>query len=395
MSDASPFVCSPKSRPIYLDHHATTPVDPRVYEEMRPYLESHFGNPASKTHEYGWQAEAAVTIARERVAGLIHAARQDIIWTSGTTESIHVALLGAAREKKRGHIISCVTEHRSVLGALSLLREEGFEVTLLPVDGDGRLDPEDVRRALRPETILISMTAANHEIGTLPPLADIGKIAKESGAIFHVDAAQACGKIPLNVAALGIDLMSLSSHKIYGPKGAGALYVRSRGPHVRLKPLFRGGGQEKDLRPGTLPVADIVGMGKAYEIAANEMNADTVRIRSLRDRLKNGLEQRLPDLQWNGTFDARLPGNLNVSFRGVRADALMGALKSIAVSSGSACASGEGGGVEPSSVILALGGGEDRALSSIRFGLGRFTTEEEITTAIDEISKAVETLRRR
>jgi cysteine desulfurase len=374
--------------PIYLDHHATTPVDVRVLESMLPFLTEHFGNPASKTHAFGWRAEEAVEMARERVARLIRADPKEIVWTSGTTESNNLALTGAAlaNREKGDHIVSCATEHRSVLEVLRALEAKGFRTTVLPVDGNGRVDPDDVRRAVTDKTILISIMAANHEIGTIHPLVEIGKIAKEKGVLFHVDAAQACGKIPVDVNAMGIDLLSMSAHKVYGPKGVGALWVRAREPHVRIEPLFYGGGQQKGLRPGTLPVPSIAGMGRSFEIAAEEMESESEKLVSLRERLRRGLMEQVPGVILNGHPAERLPGNLNLSFPGHRSDALIPKIRDVAVSSGSACASET---AEPSYVIRALGGPPERALSSLRFGLGRFTTEEEIDFAVERVADAV------
>ncbi len=381
-------------RPIYLDHHATTPLDPRVLEAMRPYLTSEFGNAASSTHEYGWKAEAAVEAARKKVAGLIGAARpKEILWTSGTTESNNLAILGAARASaaKGRHVITSVIEHRSVLEPCQHLETRGFRVTYLPVDAQGLVDEAALERSITPETILISIMAANNEIGVLQPIAGIGRIAKKSGVLFHVDAAQACGKIPIDVEAMGIDLLSMSAHKVYGPKGVGALYVRERNPNVRLEPLMYGGGQERRLRPGTLAVPNIVGMGRCYEIAGQEMETEAIRLTALRERLQSGLQSSIPGIVVNGHPTRRLPGNLNVSFSGIRSDALIPKIRDVALSSGSACASSET--AKPSYVIQALGGEADRALSSIRFGMGRFNTDEEIDIVIDRIAEAVPSLR--
>jgi cysteine desulfurase len=375
--------------PIYLDNHATTPVDPRVLEAMRPFFSEHFGNAASKTHVFGWRAEEAVNVARAQVAVLLRAADpKEIVWTSGTTESINLALIGAsdANRSKGDHIVSCVTEHRAALDTLRFLETRGFRVTLLPVDASGRVDPSDVDRAIEDKTILLSFMAANNEIGTLHPIAEIGRIAKEKGVLFHVDAAQACGKIPMDVQTMGIDLLSASAHKAYGPKGIGVLYIRSRHPHVRIEPILHGGGQERGLRPGTLAVPNIVGMGRAFEIAEAERVTESARLLGLRERLKKGLMERVPKAILNGHPTERLAGNLNLSFLGLRSDALIPRVRDVALSSGSACASFET--AEPSYVIRALGGPEGRALSSIRFGIGRFNTEEEIDFAIEQIAEA-------
>lgn len=381
--------------PIYLDNNATTPVDPRVFEAMRPYFCEIFGNPASGAHSFGWQAEEAVHQARRSVAELIHASEREIVWTSGTTESINTALLGVAASyrEKGNRIITCVTEHKAVLETARYLERNGFQVTTLPVDESGYLDPEDVRRAISDKTILISLLAANNEIGVLHPLVEIGRIAKEKGVLFHVDAAQACGKIPIDVETTGIDLLSMSAHKVYGPKGIGALYIRSRNPHVRLEPLIHGGGQERGMRGGTLAVPNIVGMGAAFEIAGKEMREETERVKTLRDRLYKGLREGSDGVFLNGPLlqkEARLSGNLNVSFPPLKAGDLMAKVSEIAVSSGSACASGS---LEPSYVLMALGSGEARARSSIRFGIGRFNTEEEIDFTIQKIVETVRYLR--
>ncbi|HSA59240.1 MAG TPA: aminotransferase class V-fold PLP-dependent enzyme [bacterium] len=375
--------------PIYLDHHATTPVDPRVFEAMVPFLTEHFGNPSSKTHAFGWRAEEVVTLAREQVARLIHAEAREVIWTSGTTESNNWALRGVAmaHQKRGNHIITAATEHRSVLEVVRALENLGFQPTVLPVDGNGIVDPGQVRQAITGKTILISIMAANHEIGTIHPVAAIGEIAKEKGVLFHVDAAQACGKIPVDVEAMGIDLLSMSAHKVYGPKGVGALWIRAREPHVRIEPLFYGGGQERGLRPGTLAVPAIVGMGRAFEIAGMEMESESKRLVLLREHLRKGLMDRIPNVILNGHPTDRLPGNLNLSFLGRRSDALIPKIRDVAVSSGSACASSET--AKPSYVIEALGGPSERALSSLRFGLGRSTTEEEIDFAIERVVEAV------
>lgn len=378
--------------PIYLDNHATTPCDPRVFEAMRPYFCEIFGNPASGTHSFGWKAEEAVCLAREQVAQLIHAEPREIVWTSGTTESINLALVGAATLREKGaHLITAVTEHRASLDTARFLESQGFQVTYLAVDETGRVDPAAVAKAITPKTFLISIMAANNEIGAISPTAEIGRIAKKHGVLFHVDAAQACGKIPVDVQAMGIDLLSMSAHKVYGPKGIGALSVRSRAPRVRLNPLFHGGGQERGLRAGTLAVPNIVGMGKAFEIAATEMREESNRLLRLRQKLYDGIVKNLDGVSLNGGWNNRLPGNLNLSFDRIRSETLLMELRDIAVSSGSACASGSG---EPSYVIRALGAGDERAKSSIRFGIGRFNTEEEIDWVIREVVDAVKKLRR-
>lgn len=379
--------------PVYMDNHATTRTDPRVVEAMLPFFTEKYGNPASRTHVFGWEAEEAVKQARQAVAALIGAGPREIIFTSGATESNNLALKGVAwAYRERGnHIVSVVTEHPSVLDPLKRLQHEGFRVTLLPVDRDGLISSDQIADALTPQTILVSVMAANNEIGVLQPLEAIGKVCKERGVLFHTDATQAVGKIPLDVEALGVDLLSLSAHKFYGPKGVGALYVRKRNPYVRLMPLLDGGGHEQGLRSGTLPTPLIVGLGRACEIAQAEMHDEAERVRSLRDRLWQGLSSRLDEVILNGHPIRRLTGNLNVSFRYIRADALLVSVRNLAVSSGSACTSAE---VRPSHVLLALGLEEDLAHASVRFGIGRFNTEEEVDWAIEYVAEAVTKLRR-
>lgn len=378
--------------PIYLDYHATTPVDPRVLQVMQPYFTEIFGNAASGTHPFGWKAEAAVKRAREQVAQLIHAEDSEIIWTSGTTESINMAMVGVmlAYQQKGNHLITCVTEHRSVLDTARYLERNGCEVTYLPVNSQGFVEPDAIRKAIRPKTILISIMSANNEIGTIHPIVEIGQIAKEKGVLFHVDGAQACGKIPVDVQEMQIDLLSLSAHKVYGPKGVGALYIRKKTPRVTIEPIIHGGTQEGGLRAGTLAVPNIVGMGEAFEIAGRERAVEAERLKGLRTRLHQGLTERLKGLHLNGDPTQRLPGNLNLSFEAVRSNDLMTELREIAVSSGAACASGS---LEPSYVIRALGVGDERGRTSIRFGLGRFTTEEEIDYTIKRIAEAVQKIR--
>lgn len=387
--------------PIYLDYHATTPVDPRVFDAMKPYFSKEFGNPASGTHVFGWQAEEAVKISAEQVASLIHAQPKEIFWTSGTTESINLALKGVVNFERPQHMISCVTEHKAALETLKYLESCGVQVTYLPVDTEGLVDPDRVRQAIQKETVLISIMFANNEIGTIHPIAEIGKIAKEAGVIFHVDAAQACGKISVDVEALGIDLLSMSAHKVYGPKGIGALYVRSRHPHVNLTPQIHGGGHQGGMRGGTLAVQNIVGMGKSFEIAGQEMEGEAKWLIHLREKLWKGLCRGEPlcspskgrrtglPLQINGHPTKRLPGNLNVSFSGIKASDLISQVREIALSSGSACTSGSH---EPSYVLKALGINDELARGSIRFGLGRWTTEEEIDYVIEKMNVAVKKL---
>jgi cysteine desulfurase len=376
--------------PIYLDHHATTPLDPRVFEAMRPFFMEDFGNAASRQHVFGWRAEAAVERAREQVARGLGAEAKEIIFTSGATEGNNMVLWGVAesyREQGR-HLITAATEHRAVLDPLKNLQSRGFEVTVLPVDRHGWVDPEQVRAAIRPDTILISLMAANNEIGTLHPIAEIGKIAKQRGVLFHSDAVQAMGKIPLDVEALGLDLATLSGHKCYGPKGIGALYLRRKDPRVRLTPLMFGGGHERGLRSGTLNVPGIIGLGAAVELAVREMPEESPRLKSLRDRLQQGLQAGLDGVSLNGHPTQRLPHNLNLSFAGVRSEALMMEMKEVAVSAGSACTSAQ---PEPSHVLRAIGLDPALAKGSIRFGLGRANTEAQIDYVIQ---KTVETVRR-
>lgn len=378
--------------PIYLDNNSTTRCDPRVVEAMLPFFTERYGNAASRTHGFGQVAEAAVEAARAQVAALIGAAPREVVFTSGATESDNLALKGVARmcRPTGNHLITVQTEHKAVLDPCKRLQGEGFDVTYLPVDRDGRVTPEQVAAALTERTVLVSVMAANNEVGTLQPIRDIGRLCKERGVLLHTDAAQAAGKISLNVEDLGVDLLSLSAHKLYGPKGVGALYVRSRGPHVRLEPLFDGGGHERGMRSGTLPVPLLVGFGAACALAQEEMPAEAKRLRRLCERLRAGIQGRLTETFLNGHPTERLPGNLNLSFAHVQGEALMMAMRNVAVSSGSACTSAS---VEPSYVLRALGIHDDLAHSSIRFGLGRFTTDEEVEYALDEVTRHVERLR--
>jgi len=380
------------TRGIYLDGHATTRPDPRVVAAMRPYLEDDFGNASSKTHPYGWRAEEAVTRARAQVARLIQADAKEILFTSGATESNNLAILGGLRghAEQGDHLITAATEHPSVLDVARMAAEQGAEVTILPVDGRGRVDPAAVAAAMTPRTVMVSIMAANNEVGTLGPLAEIGAICKERGVLFHTDAAQAIGKIPIDVQAAGIDLLSISAHKIHGPKGVGALYVRRKNPRVALRPLLAGGGQERGIRPGTLNVPGIVGLGTALEIARNEMTVESKRLAALRDRLQQGFQARLADIVVNGDEERRLPNNLNVSFAYVEGEALLLALDGVAVSSGSACTSEKR---EPSHVLKAMGVSDTMAQTSLRFGLGRFNTEQEIDAVIERVAQAVARLR--
>jgi len=379
--------------PIYMDNHATTPMDKRVLDAMLPYFMDKFGNAASRNHSFGWAAEEAVDKARGQIAALINAKSKEIIFTSGATESDNLAIKGVVEfyKDKGNHIITCVTEHKAVLDSCKALERAGkATVTYLPVDKYGMVDPEDVRRAITDKTVLISIMSANNEIGTLHPIAEIGKIAKEKGVIFHCDATQGVGKMPLDVEKAGIDLLSASAHKIYGPKGVGILYVRSKGPRVRLTPIIDGGGHERGLRSGTLNVTGIVGFGAACEVAGQEMGEEIHRLHSLRDKLQAGIFERLDEVYLNGHPTERLPGNLNLSFAYVEGESLLMGMKDIAVSSGSACTSAT---LEPSYVIRALGTEEELAHSSIRFGLGRFNTEEEVDFVAQRVTDEVQRLR--
>lgn len=361
--------------PIYLDYSATTPVDPRVAEKMIPYLVEKFGNPASRSHSFGWEAEAAVEAARDQVAALVNADPKEIIWTSGATESDNLAIKGAAYfyAGKGKHLITVKTEHKAVLDTCRELERQGFEVTYLDVQENGLIDLEALKAAIRPDTILISVMFVNNEIGVIQPVAEIGEICREKGIVFHVDAAQATGKIEIDLATLKVDLMSFSAHKTYGPKGIGALYVR-RKPRVRLEAQMHGGGHERGFRSGTLPTHQIVGMGEAFRIAREEMVEENKRIGALRDRLFKGLSE-IEAVYVNGDLEQRVPHNLNISFAYVEGESMLMAVKDLAVSSGSACTSAS---LEPSYVLRALGRNDELAHSSIRFTLGRFTTEEEI-----------------
>jgi cysteine desulfurase len=379
--------------PVYLDFHATTPVDPRVLEAMLPYFTEHFGNPASRQHAYGWDAQKAVDAARSQVAALIGASAQEIVFTSGATESNNLAIKGAAHAlRDRGdHIITVLTEHKSVLDSCKRLEREGCRVTRLGVNAEGFLDLAELRAAITDRTVLISVMAANNEIGVLQPLAEIGAIAQQHGILFHSDAAQAAGKVPIDVSSMNIDLLSLTGHKCYGPKGAGALYVRRRKPKLPLSCQIDGGGHENGLRSGTLNVPGIVGLGRAAEICRLEMPAESVRLAGLRDRLLAGLQRELGDVRLNGPAGPRrLPHNLHVSFDDVEGEALVMALGDVAVSAGSACSSGSHA---PSHVLQAIGAVGDRAGASIRFGLGRPTKDADIDFAIERVSAVVGALR--
>src|SRR5438128_5378992 len=378
--------------PIYMDNHATTPVDPRVIETMLPYFTDKFGNAASRNHPFGWAGEEAVENARTQVASLIGATPKEIIFTSGATESDNLMIKGVAEmyREKGNHIITQAIEHKAVLDTCKRLEKDGFEVTYLPVQRDGRVDPEDVRKAITPKTILITIMYANNEIGVINPIAEIGKIAKERGIFFAVDGVQAVGKIPVDVQTDNIDLLAISAHKIYGPKGVGALYVRRRNPRVQLSAIIDAGGHERGMRSGTLNVPGIVGLGAACEIAQKEMTEEAARLRKLRDRLKAGLEAKLDEVFINGSMEHRLPHNLNMSFAYVEGESLLMGINDIAVSSGSACTSAT---LEPSYVLKALGVGEDLAHTSIRFGLGRFNTEEEVDYVAGRVIEVVRRLR--
>ena len=378
--------------PIYFDNHATTQVDPRVVQAMLPYFTEKFGNAASRNHPFGWAGEEAVENARAQVASLIGATPKEIIFTSGATESDNLMIKGVAEmyREKGNHIITQAIEHKAVLDTCKRLEKDGFEVTYLPVGKDGRVNPEDVRKAITPKTILVTIMYANNEIGIINPVQEIGKIAKEHGVFFASDGVQAVGKIPVDVQKDNIDLLAISAHKIYGPKGVGALYVRRRNPRVQLAAIIDGGGHERGMRSGTLNVPGIVGLGAACEIAQKEMAQESVRLAKLRDRLKAGLEAKLDEVFVNGSLEHRLPNNLNMSFAYVEGESLLMGINDIAVSSGSACTSAT---LEPSYVLKALGVGEDLAHTSIRFGLGRFNTEEEVDYVTDKMVTVVTKLR--
>ena len=377
--------------PIYMDNHATTRVDPRVVEAMLPFFTETYGNAASRSHSYGWDAEKAIDLAREQVAATIGASGREIVWTSGATESDNLAIKGAAEfYKDRGrHIVTSAIEHKAVLDSCKRLERDGFEVTYLPVSTDGRVSAESVRAAMTDKTILVSIMLANNEIGTVNPVEEIGAVVKERGALFHIDAVQGTGKIPFDVERAKADLVSLTAHKMYGPKGIGALYVR-RKPRVRLTALLDGGGHERGMRSGTLNVPGIVGFGKAAEIAIAEMADESMRVLGMRERLRKGIQARVTDTFVNGSLEHRLPGNLNISFAYVEGEAMLMALKDVAVSSGSACTSAS---LEPSYVLRALGVEEEMAHTSIRFGLGRFNTDEEVDYVIDLVARKVDKLR--
>jgi cysteine desulfurase len=378
-----------KQLPIYLDHHATTPLDPRVLDAMLPYFREDFGNSSSASHVYGWRAEAAVEAAREQLANAIGAADpREIVFTSGTTESDNLALIGVARANRdrRDHLVTTRIEHPAVLDAARSLERDGFRVTYLPVDVDGLVDPADVAAAIEERTALVSVMAANSEIGTLQPLEEIGRVCREREVPLHTDAAQAVGKVPLDVEHLGVDLLSMCAHKLYGPKGIGALYLRSRRPRLRIEPLLHGGGHERGLRSGTLPVPLIVGFARAVNLCLEERDEEAARLTALRRRLWDGLCAELDAVVLNGHSEHRLPGNLNVSFEGVDADRLLVALPGVALSTGSACASAS---AEPSHVLTALGIPGARIRAALRFGLGRSTSAGEIDSVVGQVVAAV------
>jgi cysteine desulfurase len=378
--------------PIYMDNHATTQMDPRVLEAMMPYFTDIFGNAASRNHEFGWEAEKAVDKAREQIAALIGATPKEIVFTSGATESNNLAIKGIAEmySERGNHIITQAIEHKAVLDTCKRLEKDGVRVTYLPVKTDGRIDLDQLRDAITDKTILISIMYANNEIGAIQPMKEISQIAKEKGVLFHTDAVQAVGKIPVNVIADGIDVMSMTAHKLYGPKGVGALYVRRRNPRVQITAQMDGGGHERGMRSGTLNVPGIVGLGAACEIAHKEMADESKKLQALRDRLKDKLTSALDEVYINGSWEHRLPHNLNISFNYVEGESLLMGINDIAVSSGSACTSAT---LEPSYVLKALGAGDDLAHSSIRFGLGRFNTVEEVDYVAAKVIDVVEKLR--
>ncbi len=378
--------------PIYFDNHATTRVDPRVVEAMLPYFGEHFGNAASRNHSFGWEAEEAVEKARKQIADLVGATSKEIVFTSGATESNNLAIKGVAEmyAEKGNHIITAATEHKAVLDTCKRLEKEGYRVTYLPVQGNGLVDLGMLREAITDKTILVTIMYANNEIGVLQPIAEIGKICKEKGVLFHTDGVQAVGKVPVNVIKDGIDLMSITAHKIYGPKGVGALYVRRKGPRVQLTAQMDGGGHERGMRSGTLNVPSIVGLGEACAICNREMAEESKRLQGMRDHLRAKLEAELDEVFINGTMEHRLPHNLNMSFAYVEGESLLMGINDIAVSSGSACTSAT---LEPSYVLKALGVGDDLAHTSIRFGLGRFNTQEEVDYVADRMIETVRKLR--
>jgi cysteine desulfurase len=392
MSDNGNHTKSGIKLPIYMDNHATTPVDPRVVEAMLPYFTDRFGNAASRNHPFGWAAEEAVETARAQIAKLIGASPKEIIFTSGATESDNLAIKGVAEmyREKGNHIITAVTEHKAVLDTCKRLEKYGYRVTYLPVMKDGLIDLDDLKRSIDDKTILVTIMAANNEIGVLQPVEEIGKICRERGVIFHTDAVQMIGKVPFDVNKLNVDIASITGHKIYGPKGVGALYVRRKNPRVQLSAIIDGGGHERGMRSGTLNVPGIVGLGKACELCMLEMESETKKLSGLRDRLKDRIMSRLDETYINGSMEHRLPHNLNISFAYVEGESLLMGINDVAVSSGSACTSAT---LEPSYVLKALGTGDDLAHSSIRFGLGRFNTEAEVDYVADKLVDVVTRLR--
>ena len=378
--------------PIYMDNHATTPVDPRVLEEMLPYFMEKFGNAASRNHSFGWVAEEGTETARERIAKLIGATTKEVIFTSGATESDNLAIKGVAEmyREKGNHIITAVTEHKAVLDTCKRLEKYGYRVTYLPVQKDGLIDLDDLKRAMDDKTILVTIMAANNEIGVLQPIAEIGKLCRERGVIFHTDATQAIAKVPFDVNKHNVDLASISAHKMYGPKGVGALYVRRKNPRVQISAIIDGGGHERGMRSGTLNVPGIVGLGKACALAQEELPQESCRLAGLRNRLRDRIMGKLDEVYLNGSMEHRLPGNLNISFAYVEGESLLMGINDVAVSSGSACTSAT---LEPSYVLKALGTGDDLAHSSIRFGIGRFNTEAEVDYVADRVIETVERLR--
>jgi cysteine desulfurase len=377
---------------VYLDNHATTPMDPRVFEIMKPYFLEDFGNAASRNHSFGWKAEKAVEVARKQIANLINANEKEIIFTSGATESDNMAILGVAEmyAEKGNHIITTNIEHKAILDSCKVAEKRNFKVTYIDVDKEGLVSVNAIKNAITDKTILISVMFANNEIGSINPVKEIGKLAKEKGILFHTDAVQASGRIKVDVEDQNIDLLSISGHKLYGPKGVGALYVRRKNPRVKVSPLIHGGGHERGMRSGTLNVPGIVGLGAACEIASQEWAADYEKVKALRDRLEKKLFDSLDHIYLNGSKEHRLPNNLNVSFAYVEGESLMMGIKEIAVSSGSACTTAS---LEPSYVLKAIGVTEDLAHTSIRFGLGRFTTVEEIDYTAEQVIKTVTRLR--
>jgi cysteine desulfurase len=378
--------------PVYMDNHATTPCDPRVLEAMAPYFTEMFGNAHSRSHRFGWQAEEAVETARTQVAGLIGANPREVVFTSGATESDNLAIKGVAEAyRDRGdHVVTVVTEHKAVLDSCKRLEGQGFRVTYLPVAPSGLVSIDQLKDALTGKTILVSVMMANNEIGVIQPIVEIGRICKERGILFHSDATQAIGKVAFDVDQLGVDLVSITAHKMYGPKGAGALYVRSKGPRTRVAPMMDGGGQERGMRSGTLNVTGIVGLGKAAEIAKSEMSDESAELLRLREKLRTDLERNLDEVRVNGDLEHRLPGNLSMSFAYTEGEALIMGLKDIALSSGAACTSAA---IEASYVLKALGVSDEMAHSTLRFGLGRFNTEEEVDYAIGRVTETVRMLR--